>query len=95
MPRCGNCPESWLETHPSYSEILDRLRDRRRLPEQRSFPEWKAAQLQAFGSAEHRGEEFWHLPNGKSIRIVIQPHLAGGVFVLFQDITERLGLNPR
>ena len=85
-------PKTWLETHPSYSDILDRLRDRRRLPEQRSFPEWKAAQLAAFGSAEHRGEEFWHLPNGKSIRIVTQPHLAGGVFVLFQDITERLRL---
>ncbi|HEX4026587.1 MAG TPA: PAS-domain containing protein [Rhizomicrobium sp.] len=85
-------PRAWLETHPAYSDILDRLRDRRRLPEQRSFPEWKAAQLQIFGSAERRCEEFWHLPNGKSIRIVIQPHLAGGVFVLFQDITDRLRL---
>jgi len=85
-------PKNWLETHPAYGDILDRLRDRRRLPEQRSFPEWKTAQLQSFGSAQHRGEEFWHLPNGKSIRMVIQPHLAGGVFVLFQDITERLRL---
>jgi len=85
-------PRTWLETNPSYSDILDRLRDRRRLPEQRSFPEWKAAQLQAFGSAHRRCEECWHLPNGKSIRIVIQPHLAGGAFVLFQDITERLRL---
>jgi PAS domain-containing protein len=85
-------PKDWLETHPSYSEVLDRLRDRRRLPEQRSFPEWKAQQLQTFGSTERKSEEFWHLPNGKSIRIAIQPHLAGGVFVLFQDITERLRL---
>lgn len=85
-------PKSWLETHPSYSNILDRLRDRRRLPEQRSFPEWKAQQLQAFGPANRKSEEFWHLPNGKSIRIRVQPHLAGGVFVLFEDITERLRL---
>jgi len=85
-------PKSWLETHPSYSDILDRLRDRRRLPEQRSFPEWKAQQLQTFASTHAKSEEFWHLPNGKSIRIAIQPHLAGGVFVLFQDITERLRL---
>lgn len=86
LPRC------WLETHPSYNDILDRLRDCRRLPEQRSFPDWKARQLQVFGSADRRSEEFWHLPNGKSIRIGVQPHLAGGVFVLFQDITERLRL---
>jgi PAS domain-containing protein len=85
-------PRDWLETHPSYSDVLDRLRDRRRLPEQRNFPEWKAQQLQTFGSAERKSEEFWHLPNGKSIRIAIQPHLAGGVFVLFEDITERLRL---
>jgi PAS domain-containing protein len=84
-------PKSWLETRPPYSAILDRLRDRRRLPEQRNFPEWKTAQLQTFGSAERR-EEFWHLPNGKSIRIAILPYLAGGAFVLFQDITERLRL---
>ena len=83
---------SWLESNPSYGDILDRLRDRRRLPEQRSFPEWKAEQLKVFETAERRGEEFWHLPNGKSIRIVIQPHLAGGVFALFQDITDHLRL---
>ena len=85
-------PRAWLESHPSYSDILERLRDRRRLPEQRSFPEWKAAQMQIFNSADRNSEEFWHLPNGKSIRFVIQPHLAGGVFALFQDITDRLRL---
>ena len=85
-------PRTWLESRPSYGDILDRLRDRRRLPEQRSFPEWKAAQLMVFDSADRRSEEFWHLPNGKSVRIAIQPHLAGGVFALFQDFTDRLRL---
>jgi PAS domain-containing protein len=85
-------PKPWLDSHPSYGEILDRLRDKRRLPEQRNFPEWKAAQMAAFEPAGRRGEEFWHLPNGRSIRIVIQSHLLGGVFILFEDITERLKL---
>jgi len=83
-------PKPWLDSHPSYGEILDRLRDKRRLPEQRNFPEWKAAQMAAFEPAGRRGEEFWHLPNGRSIRIVIHSHLMGGVFILFEDITERL-----
>ena len=85
-------PKPWLDSHPSYGEILDRLRDKRRLPERRNFPEWKAAQLAAFDPAGRRSEEFWHLPNGRSIRIVIHPHLMGGVFILFEDITERLRL---
>ena len=85
-------PKPWLDSHPSYGEILDRLRDKRRLPERRNFREWKAAQLAAFEPAGRRGEEFWHLPNGRSIRFVIHPHLLGGVFILFEDITERLKL---
>jgi PAS domain-containing protein len=85
-------PKPWLDKHPSYGEILDRLRDKRGLPEQRNFPEWKAAQMAAFDPGGRRGEEFWHLPNGKSIRIVIHSHLMGGVFILFEDITERLKL---
>ena len=32
------------------------------------------------------------MPSGKSIRIVTQPHLQGGTFALFEDITERLHL---
>ena len=85
-------PKPWLESHPSYAEILDRLRDKRRLPEQRNFPEWKAAQVSTLASARQGSEEFWHLPNGRSIRIASRPHLLGGIFILFEDITERLKL---
>jgi PAS domain-containing protein len=85
-------PKPWLDSHPSYGDILDCLRDKRRLPEQRNFKEWKAAQMAAFEPGGRRGEEFWHLPNGRSIRIVIHSHLMGGVFILFEDITERLKL---
>ena len=85
-------PKPWLDSHPYYGEVLDRLRDKRRLPERRNFQEWKAAQMASFDPAGRRGEEFWHLPNGKSIRIVAHPHLMGGIFLLFEDITERLKL---
>lgn len=85
-------PKPWLDSHPSYGEILDRLRDKRGLPERRNFQEWKAAQLASFDPAGRRGEEFWHLPNGRSIRFVVHPHMMGGVFLLFEDITERLKL---
>jgi PAS domain-containing protein len=82
-------PKPWLDSHPSYGEILDRLRDKRRLPERRNFPEWKAAQLAAFDPAGRRSEEFWHLPNGRSIRIASTPSRASPHV---RGITERLKL---
>jgi PAS domain-containing protein len=54
--------------------------------------EMEQTQIQPFNLADRSGEEFWHLPGGKSIRIVTQQHLQGGAFALFEDITERLRL---
>jgi PAS domain-containing protein len=84
--------KAWLDACPSYGDILDRLRDQRKIPEQRNFASWKQAHLQSFASADRQEEEFWHMPNGKSVRIVTQPQLQGGTFALFEDITERLRL---
>jgi len=84
--------EEWLDTRPSYGDILSRLRDARKLPEQRDFAVWKQDQLQAFDKAGRGAEEFWHLPGGKSVCVTTYPHLQGGIFILFEDITERLRL---
>jgi PAS domain-containing protein len=83
-------PRAWLDTCPTLSLILDRLRETGRLPEQRDFGAWKAIQLAAFGRPELCSEELWHLPTGRSLRVVWEPHPPGGLTVLFQDITDRL-----
>lgn len=82
--------ESYLDTQPSEGELLERLRDSRQLPEQRDFAAWKREQL----ALPHPGtrEEFWHLPQGRSLRIVKQPHLRGGKLAVFEDISEKLFL---
>jgi PAS domain-containing protein len=85
-------PEAWLDTHPSHGEILDRLREHRKLPEQRDFAAWNHDQLRVFANGGRRTEEFWHLPSGQSLRILTQPHLPSGIFVLFEDISDRLRL---
>ena len=38
-------PEAWLDRHPSDGEILDRLREMRKLPEQRDYQAWKRQRL--------------------------------------------------
>ena len=39
--RLWDLDERWLGTHPSDGEILERLREARKLPEQRDFSSWK------------------------------------------------------
>jgi PAS domain-containing protein len=79
--------ESYLDTRPFEGELLDRLRDSRQLPEQRDFAAWKREQLAIPGAGPQ--EEFWHLPQGRSLRIVKQPHLKGKLTV-FEDVSEKL-----
>ena len=84
--------DAWLDGAPSYEDILVQLRDKRRLPEQRNFAEWKKAQLDAFDGRGRPSEQTWHLPRGKSVRIVTRPHLQGGMILLCEDISEQLRL---
>jgi signal transduction histidine kinase len=87
-------PESFLDQHPSDGEILDRLRDARKLPEQRDYPAWKRARLALYsdGARENSSEEAWHIPGGQTIRVITQPHPFGGLTFLYEDVTARLTL---
>lgn len=86
-------PEEWLDTAPADGEILDRLREMRRLPEQRDYQAWKSERLAAYGQSDaFLPEEPWHLPSGKTLRVVAQPHPFGGLTYLYEDITETIAL---
>mgnify|MGYP001545634031 FL=1 len=87
-------PETFLDRHPGEGDILDRLRDARRLPEQRDYQAWKRGRLALYqdGQREHPGEETWHLPGGQTIRVAAQPHPFGGLTFLYEDVTARLTL---
>jgi signal transduction histidine kinase len=91
--RLWNLPESWLDQHPMDEEILDRLREKRRLPEQRDYQAWKRQRLALYaGTGDFVPEELWYLPGGKTLRVVAQPHPFGGLTFLYEDVTERLAL---
>ena len=86
-------PESWLEKRPTDGEILDRLRDARKLPEQRDYQAWKRQRLGLYEQpSEYLQEELWHVPGGKTLRVVPQPHPFGGLTFLYEDVTEKLSL---
>ncbi len=83
-----------LDQAPSDSALLDRLRAERKLPEERDFREWKASLHEAYRATETR-EHLWHLPDGRTLRVVTTPNPEGGVTYLFEDTTERLELMRR
>lgn len=91
--RLWELPESWLDLHPTDEEILDRLRETRRLPEQRDYQAWKRKRLSLYESAiGFVPEDLWYLPGGKTLRVVAQSHPFGGLTFLYEDVTETVAL---
>ncbi len=85
---------SFLDQKPTDSEILDRLRAERKLPEQADFRNWKAGLMDAYQSVEMI-EQVWYLPGGRTLRTVTNPNPQGGLTYLFDDVTERFHLEQR
>ena len=90
--RLWRLAETWLDAHPGEGEILDRLRELRRLPEQPDFRAWKQQRLRLFDRSDDLPEELWHLPGGKTLRVVAQPHPFGGLIFLYEDVSDQLRL---
>jgi len=86
---------AWLEEKPSHGEILDRLRQRRRLPETADYAGWKAAELRRYEDLGSGSDEIWSLPDGRALRVVRQLHPLGGLLLLFSDITDELKLKAQ
>jgi signal transduction histidine kinase len=82
---------AWLAERPGHGEILDRLRQRRRLPESADYAKWKATELGAYEALEP-SEELWRLADARTLKVVRQPHPRGGLLLLFSDITDELKL---
>jgi signal transduction histidine kinase len=85
---------AFLDQTPTDSAVLDQLRAARKLPEEKDFREWKTALHDAYRATEAK-EHWWHLPDGRTLRVVTTPNPQGGVTYLFEDTTERLDLARR
>ena len=85
---------AFLDSGPTDSAVLDRLRTARKLPEQADFRNWKGELHDAYRAMEPRQHE-WYLPDGRTLRVVTTPNPEGGVTYLFDDVTERLKLVRR
>jgi len=84
--------EDWLAAEPSLDELLERLRERRRLPEYADFRAFKRQQLAMFTSLLQPQEELLHLPDERTLRLVVSPHPFGGLTFVYEDVTDKLAL---
>jgi len=84
--------DQWLNTHPTLGEILEKLRETRRLPEQADFRSYKQAWLDMFTRLIDPHEDMLYLPDGSALRSLVVPHPMGGLMMIFEDVTSRLEL---
>lgn len=83
-----------LDQTPTDSAVLDTLRTGRKLPEEQDYRQWKLALYEAYRAIEPK-EHMWHLPDGRTLRVVTTPNPEGGVTYLYDDVTERLDMHRR
>jgi len=86
---------AWLIERPTHAEVLDRLRQRRRLPETADYARWKAHELDLYESLDSAPDDLWSLPDGRTLRVVRQSHPLGGMVLLFSDMTGELKLKAQ
>ncbi len=90
--RLWDAEERFLNSKPTFGEVLEDLRRRRRAPEQTDFPSYKKQRLALFTSIMEPREDMMHLPDGTSLRILVVPHPFGGLLFVHEDVTDRLAL---
>lgn len=82
----------WLETKPTFSEILEELRAKRKLPDTEDFQTYKKRRLECFNNLLEPTEDISYYPNGRTVRMVTAPYHNGGLIVTLNDITDWLTL---
>ena len=90
--RLWHLEESFLNTEPPLGDILEVLREQRRLPEHPNFPQYKRDWIRGLQTMIDTTEELIHLPDGTTLRSLASPHPFGGILFTYEDVTDRLTL---
>jgi signal transduction histidine kinase len=87
--------ENWLLTKPTLGEIMEHLREKRKMPEYTNFQAHKRGRIELFNTLMEPLHEILHQPDGITYRLVIAPMPTGGLVYLFDNITDKLALERR
>jgi len=87
--------ESFLLDRPNHGQLLDRLRERRKLSARTNYAEWRAEELSYYLDIDGVKEDTWSLPDDRTLSVTRQRHPMGGLLLLFKDITGELNLQTK
>jgi signal transduction histidine kinase len=85
-------PEKWLASGPAFDEVLEWLRERRRLPEVADFRAFKRERLAWFTNLIEPRQELLHRSDGRTLSLSVSPHPLGGLTFAYEDVTDHLAL---
>lgn len=89
--RLFNVDDALAGENPDFTRLLDHLRERRRVPEVRDYPAWRAQRADWFNLTAPV-EEDWRLRDSTHLRVVGQPTADGGLLLIVEDRTEQVQL---
>lgn len=84
--------EEWLDKMPSYGEVLDNLRERRKLPEQADFTSFRKDNLSMFTNLIEKKEDYYYLTDGTVLKVVVIPYEQRGLLFYYEDMTQQMNL---
>ena len=84
----------FLSSAPDNALLIDRLRSEGKIAEQPEWRRWKENLLSAYRSVDSQ-VHWWHLPDGRTIRVIANPQPKGGVTWVFENLTEKMDLESR
>ena len=90
--RLWQSEEAFLDSKPTFGEVIEDSRARRVAPDQSDFPRYKRERLALFTSLLEPREDLMHLPDGTTLRILVSPHPMGGLIFVHEDVTDKLAL---
>ncbi len=90
--RLWEAQDVFLDSKPMFSDVLEDLRARRRIPEQVDFQKYKKEQLALFTSLLETREDVIYLPDETSLRVMVAPHPLGGLMYVYENVTDQLAL---
>ncbi|WP_455476073.1 PAS-domain containing protein [Bartonella sp. B17] len=85
---------SFLESEPSHTLLLERLREKGLIGEHPDWRAWKEKLFKAYQQSESN-QQIWNLPDGRTVRVISSPHPQGGVTWLYENLTEKVDLERR